>query len=81
MYIVLVFFQKLKDGNMVYIDDFDGYVGLIQKEGPYNEQEVFYSKYESHNVEFSELLIGLDKNIRDDKQVIRRLVRIGDLYK
>ncbi len=73
--------QKLKEGNMVYINAYDGYVGLEEKEGPYNEKEVFNSLYESHNDIMSELLINLDKNIRDDNQVQRKLVKIGNFYK
>ena len=71
---------KLMEGKIVYIDSFDCYLGTRKTEGPYCEQEIFDSEYESHNNEVTELLINIDRNIREKKKNIKKLVKIGNHY-
>ena len=73
--------KELMEKKTIYIDSFDGYLGLIKTEGPYCEQEVFNSIFECHNSEFNELLLGLDKNVKDGKLNVKKLIKIGNSYK
>lgn len=69
--------KKLVEGEVVYIDYRDGYLGVIKREGAYGEQEIFCSEYEAHDREEQEVLLGLDKSIKKGNQKVRKLVRVG----
>lgn len=72
--------RKLMEEKIIYIDYFDCYLGTKKTEGPYCEQEVFDSEYESHSYELSELLKNIDRKIRENKKNVKRLVKIGNHY-
>ena len=73
--------KKLIDGKVLYVNYDYGYVGDFQSKGPYCEQEVFMSEYEANNIDFNELIINLNQNIKNGKKMSRELVKIGDYYK
>ena len=72
--------SKLKEGKILYIDSYNCYLGENRIEGPYGEQEVFDSEYECHNNEEVEMLVNIDKNIKEQKQVLSKLIKIGNHY-
>ena len=73
--------KKLIDGETLYIDLFDCYLGKERFEGPYCEDKVFSCDYESHNSDLSELIIDIEKNIKSGKTSNKELVKIGDYYR
>ena len=73
--------KKIMEGNILYVDYSGGYVGIKKTEGPYCEQDVFISEYESNNIGFDELLMSLNKEIKDNNIKQRKLVKIGEHYK
>ena len=73
--------NKLIDGNTLYIDSYDGYIGFQTTEGPYYEDYVLNSEYEVHDSVFEELLLNLNTSIKQDKKQLNKLYKIGDNYK
>ena len=73
--------KKIKEGNTLYINYNNAYLGNIKTEGPYCEQEVFMSNYESENNDFNELIINLNKNIKNNEKTSKKLIKIGSYYK
>jgi len=73
--------QQLMNGKKIYFKDFTGYLGREEFEGPYGEQTVFISEYESVNTIFSELMINLENKIKNKKTNVRKLSKLGGYYK
>ena len=72
--------DKIKEGMTLYINSNCGYVGLEKTEGPYCEQKVFDSKYESNNLGYFDLLLNLDQNIGQNLTCQRKLIKNGEVY-
>jgi len=73
--------KQLMDGKTLYVAFDYGYVGIKKSEGPYCEKQVFESEYEEKNIDFNELLIGLNDAIKNEKKIRRKLIKIGASYK
>lgn len=73
--------NKLIEGNKIYIDSYDGYVGIENTEGAYCNELVFNSEYEVHDGIFEELLLNLNTNIKKDIKQYNKLYKIGNNYK
>ena len=72
--------RKLKEGKILYVKSDSGYLGNEINEGPYAEEKIFLSEYENKNIDFKEIIINLDKDVKGNKKVLRRLMKIGDTY-
>ena len=73
--------KQLMDGKTLYVAFDYGYVGIKKSEGPYCEKQVFESEYEEKNIDFNELLIRLNDAIKNEKNIRRKLIKIGASYK
>ena len=67
--------NELINGNKLYIQGFNGYVGKEQREGPYSEERYFQVRYFSTDTEFYELLRGLEKNIKNHNGCKKRIYK------
>ncbi len=72
--------EKLKLGKKIYMYNGNGYLGEFHTEGPYGEEKVFLSEYDSHNYDDEELLIDLDKTIKKGEIKSKKLIKIGNFY-
>ena len=72
--------NKIKDGKTLYVSSSCGYLGTEQTEGPYAEQKVFVSEYECNNIDLNEIIIKLNQNIKNNKKVLRKLIKVGNRY-
>lgn len=72
--------KKIKEGQILYLDSYNGYIGSEQTEGPYCEEQVFISEYEGNNSNFNELLVTLEGNIKNKKTTPKKLVKVGPKY-
>lgn len=73
--------EKLMEGKTIYIDSYSCYLGKEKTEGPYCEQKVFCSEYESHNCQVPELLLSINNKIKDKKRSPKKLIKIGEHYR
>lgn len=72
--------NQLKIGNEIYICFGNAYLGGFHTEGPYGEEKVFLSEYDSHSYDDEELLIGLNKAIKQEERNPKKLIKIGKYY-
>lgn len=72
--------EQLKLGKEIYMYYGNGYLGEFHTEGPYGEEKIFLSEYDSHNYEDEELLIDLDKTIKEGETKSKKLIKIGNFY-
>lgn len=73
--------EKLINGYELYLNAFSGYIGRRYTEGPYCEQKVFISNYNSENIDFYELMNDIEKNIIKNKQKMKKLSKVGTYYR
>ncbi len=69
--------NELINGKKLYIDGFNGYIGIDMMNGPYAEDKCFMADYSSSSNDLHELLNNLDKCIENEN---RGPVRINKLY-
>ena len=72
--------NKLYEGNKIYIYKGKAYLGKNFTEGPYCEKKVFISSYDVESLSYSELMINLNNNIKNNVYRKKRLVKIGEYY-
>lgn len=72
--------EKIREGKILYLNSYNGYIGIEQTEGPYCESQVFVSEYEGNNTNFNELLTSLESNIKDKKTSPKKLIKVGPKY-
>lgn len=72
--------EKLQEGATLYIKNGKAYIGNKYYEGPYNEQGVFETKYISQGYSMEYLADDLDNNIKENKIIIKKLMKVGESY-
>jgi hypothetical protein len=72
--------KKIKEGKILYLDSYNGYIGNEQTEGPHCEEQVFISEYEGNNSNFNELLVTMENNIKNKKTTPKKLIKVGPKY-
>ena len=72
--------SKLKKGNKIYIYRGNMYLGLFESDGPYAEEKIFNSFYDSSSLDFYSMLGSLEYSLYNDDVRRKRLVRVGAYY-
>lgn len=72
--------KKLINGEKLYLKSFKGYLGREETVGPYCEEKIFVSEYDSTNIDLLELISDLDNKIKKEKTKIRKLSKLGNHY-
>ena len=72
--------NKLNNGNKIYIYNGNMYLGYNEFVGPYAEEEIFNSFYDSSSLYFYSMLNILEYKLVNNKVKKKILVRVGDYY-
>jgi len=72
--------QKLINGCILYICNHDAYIGKSLSEGPYGENKIFVSEFDSTNPYYDVLLKLLDEKIKKGKSRNKVLTKLGYRY-
>ena len=67
--------EQLRNGNKLYINGIEGYIGTDHREGPYSEGKYFLAEYEATDPDFYGLLGVLEKEIKDQHCCRKKIYR------